>query len=171
MNIFYLDDEPATCATYHTDKHVIKMILESAQLLCTALNVTADYQVTPYKTTHVNHPCAIWIRASFPNWLYTYDLMHELEKEWQYRYNHTKRHASIISLHTYDTPLSIKELASMLLPNIGRTTPALAMPDWCKVPGEGNEVESYRTYYREAKKELHSWTKRGAPSWLSLPSL
>lgn len=62
MNIFYLDENPNLCAQYHCDRHVIKMILESAQLLCTALNVVAGQQVTPYKSTHVNHPCSIWVR-------------------------------------------------------------------------------------------------------------
>lgn len=60
MNIFYLDKDPKLCAQYHCDKHVVKMILESAQLLCTAVNEAAGKEVAPYKSTHVNHPCSIW---------------------------------------------------------------------------------------------------------------
>jgi len=92
MNIFYLDKDPRLCTRYHCDKHVVKMILESAQLLCTAVNVLAGEQVTPYKSTHVNHPCSIWIRESYWNWNYTYKLMLELELEWNHRYQHNKSH-------------------------------------------------------------------------------
>ena len=57
MNLFILHEDPAVSATYHCDKHVIKMILESAQLLCSTLNMLG-YD-TPYKTTHKNHPCRL----------------------------------------------------------------------------------------------------------------
>ena len=82
MNIFYLDEDPRLCAQYHCDRHVIKMILESAQLLCTAVNILAGEQVTPYKSTHVNHPCSIWVRESFDNWNYVWNLAKHLEVEW-----------------------------------------------------------------------------------------
>jgi hypothetical protein len=39
MNIFYLDKDPIKAAEYSCDKHVVKMILESAQMLCTAHRV------------------------------------------------------------------------------------------------------------------------------------
>ena len=59
MNIFYLDKDPQQAAKYHCDKHVVKMILESAQMLCTVVNEISGGQVTPYKSTHKNHPCKI----------------------------------------------------------------------------------------------------------------
>ena len=40
MNIFFLDWDTEKCAKYHCDKHVVKMILETAQLLCGAPHVT-----------------------------------------------------------------------------------------------------------------------------------
>ena len=85
MNIFFLDTDPVLAAQYHADKHVVKMILESAQLLCTAVNELAHKQVTPYKSTHINHPCSIWVRENYCNWSYVFELMLELEKEWQFR--------------------------------------------------------------------------------------
>ena len=39
MNIFYVDKNPETAAKMMCDKHIIKMILESAQMLCTAKRV------------------------------------------------------------------------------------------------------------------------------------
>ena len=64
MNIFFLDYDVKKCAKYHVDKHVVKMILETAQLLCGVHHVTAhdtahDTAHVPYKLSHKNHPCSI----------------------------------------------------------------------------------------------------------------
>lgn len=69
MNIFVLDEDIEKCARYHCDQHVIKMILESAQMLCTALNKKGHS--TPYRSTHSNHPCVLWVEQSHDNfcWL------------------------------------------------------------------------------------------------------
>ena len=66
MNIFYLDENHETCAQYHCDKHVIKMILETAQLLCCVHWVSGVE--APYKKTHVNHPSSVWARESLTNY-------------------------------------------------------------------------------------------------------
>jgi hypothetical protein len=58
MNIFLLDSNIKKCAQYHCDKHVVKMILESAQILSTVLRLNGVDQ--GYKTTHANHPCTLW---------------------------------------------------------------------------------------------------------------
>ena len=55
MNIFYLSHDPEEAAQYQYNKHVVKMILESAQLLCTAHRELGNDDV-PYKSTHKNHP-------------------------------------------------------------------------------------------------------------------
>jgi len=160
MNIFYLDEDPKLCAQYHTDKHVVKMILESAQLLCTAVNVLAGEQVTPYKSTHVNHPCSIWVRESFDNWNYVWNLAKHLEVEWNLRYNHNRRHKSLDALNE----AGIYRLAVHSLPDKGLTPVALAMPDHCKISSD--PVECYREYYRKEKVALHSWKGRERPFWI-----
>lgn len=165
MNVFYLDKNPILSAQYHTDKHVIKMILESAQLLCTAINVAANEQITPYKTTHINHPCSIWTRESYDNFKYVWYLMLELEKEWQFRYNHNKRHKSVESLVYFDlNGKTLLDLAESYLPNIGNTSPPLAMPEHCKISLD--PVECYREYYKTEKIPLHKWTNREVPHWI-----
>jgi hypothetical protein len=133
------------------------MILESAQLLCTAVNIRAGGQVSPYKTTHVNHPCSIWVRETRENALFLYDLMRELNKEYYFRYG--KQHLSYLKLEK----AGIVDLILEYLPEGGMTLPAVAMPDEYRID---SVVESYRNYYREGKKHLHNWTRRGAPSWL-----
>ena len=157
MNIFILDYNVEECAKAHCDKHVSKMILESAQLLCTAINVLAGEQVTPYKTTHTNHPCAKWARESNSNAIYLYELMSQLNQEYYFRYG--RQHLSYLKLEEN----KIFDLILKYLPKGEFTTPALAMPDEYKT---SNVVESYRNYYREAKQHLHVWAKRGQPAWL-----
>ena len=157
MNIFILDYNVEECAKAHCDKHVSKMILESAQLLCTAINVLAGEQVTPYKTTHTNHPCAKWVRESNSNAIYLYELMSQLNQEYYFRYG--RQHLSYLKLEEN----KIFDLILKYLPKGEFTTPALAMPDEYKT---SNVVESYRNYYREAKQHLHAWAKRGQPAWL-----
>jgi hypothetical protein len=160
MNIFFLDENPTLSAKYHVDKHVVKMILETAQLLC-GVHHTTD-QVTdqvPYKLSHKNHPCAVWARESLSNYLYLCELGLELGKEYTYRYG--KRHKSIevIEWCIVNKPN---------IPDIGFTTPAMAMPDEFKVD---SVVESYRNYYMGAKISLASWKNREKPFWFGKKEL
>jgi hypothetical protein len=160
MNIFFLDENPTLSAKYHVDKHVVKMILETAQLLCSVHHVTD--QVTdqvPYKLSHKNHPCAIWARESLSNYLYLCELGLELGKEYTYRYG--KRHKSIdvINWCIINKPN---------IPDIGFTKPAMAMPDEFKV---NSVVESYRNYYMGAKSDLASWKNREKPLWFEKKEL
>lgn len=103
MNIFVLDENPFKAAQllfkddiYMKNKRSKKMILESAQLLSTALN---EYNsgLPVYKTTHKNHPCAIWVRQSRQN--YTWLLMHMKGLNHQFRRLTGKNHASYEKLY------------------------------------------------------------------------
>jgi len=161
MNIFFLDKDPHLAALYHADKHVSKMILESGQLLCTAINVVAGEQITPYKTTHVNHPCAVWVRESKQNALWVFELMFYLNAEYKHRYDKKVKHDHLTLTKLLDT--KIVNLINTHLPDKPMTTPALAMPDDFKV---GDTVESYRNYYKLGKTHLHRWTKRQTPFWI-----
>jgi hypothetical protein len=75
MNIFVTYLCPVESAKALDDKRVVKMILESAQMLSTAINLSNMSQA-PYKSTHVNHPCSVWARTSKANfrWLLTHFL-------------------------------------------------------------------------------------------------
>ena len=154
MNIFVLDLEPKKCAEYHVNSHSIKMILETAQLLCGVHWVTGSE--APYKLSHKNHPCSIWVRECYENYVWLCDLGMELCKEYSYRYG--KRHKS----------QDIIEWCIINKPNIrnnGDITPfALAMPDECKI---GDAVESYRNYYMISKRNLAVWKNREIPYWFN----
>ena len=92
MNIFILDENPKKCAEYHNDKHVVKMILETAQLLCGVHHMVESKLDVPYKLSHKNHPCSIWARECIENYVWLCDLGMELCLEYTYRYG--KRHKS-----------------------------------------------------------------------------
>jgi hypothetical protein len=157
MNIFLLDWDVKKCAQYHVDKHVVKMILETAQLLCGVHHVTEQVtEQVPYKLSHKNHPCSIWVRESLSNYIYLCELGLELCKEYTYRYE--KRHKS----------QEVIEWCITNLPNIedkGITQPARAMPDEYKVE---SVVQSYRNYYIGEKGSFAVWKKRKTPDWYQL---
>ena len=154
MNIFFLDYDVKKCAQYHVDKHVVKMILETAQLLCGVHHLTP--QVTPqvpYKLSHKNHPCSIWTRESLSNYLYLCELGLELCKEYTYRYGKRHKSQDVIEWCVTNKPSIV---------DIGYTQPPKAMPDEYKVD---SVVESYRNYYRGAKVSFAVWKNREKPFW------
>jgi hypothetical protein len=160
MNIFYLDSDPVIAAQAMTDKHVVKMILESAQLLSTAHRVLDGEPVVQlsvnnrrltrythptlddvlYKSTHINHPSGVWARESKNNYIWLYKHFVALCDEYTARYS--KVHASYQKLNTIlsEPPRSISDSPF--------TPIKLAMPTQYHLP---NAVEAYRLYY-EAEK-------------------
>lgn len=179
MNIFWLDFDVTKCAQYHCDRHVVKIILELAQMLCTAHRVldgtlveeeyvtttdkkrkrkvyVMDNDVQLYKATHVNHPCAIWVRTCDKNYTITYQLFIALCKEYTYRYQKTHKCYELFNITLSKLPDNIPNSKKM-------TPPALAMPEEYKVK---STIDSYRNYYRLGKKDIATWNKnRETPYW------
>ncbi len=153
MNIFVLDLDFKTCARFHCDQHVSKMILESAQLLCTALNKKGIK--TPYRSTHMNHPCTLWVGESFDNFTWLRKLALALNTEYRYRYRKDTDHKSVAVIH---------EIADVRFEAIGLTPFAQAMPDEYKVPGDA--VAAYRRFYVGEKLRFAKWTRRRIPAWV-----
>lgn len=154
MNIFYLDSDAGQCARYHNDKHVVKMILESAQLLCTAHWVSGLPFKDMYKPTHMRHPSSLWARESAAHYLWLYDLFINLQLEYTYRYG--KQHASSrLNTNLLVVPFRIE-------PTKWLREPPQAMPEQYR---QDSAVEAYRLYYREDKAPLAQWTKRHPPHW------
>ncbi len=153
MNIFVLDENIERCAHYHCDQHVVKMILESVQMLCTTLNKKGF--VTPYKSTHVKHPCVLWVEQSYDNFVWLKQLCEALNQEYRYRYNKSSDHKSMAVL---------AQLEGITYPANGLTDFAQAMPEQYKLPGDA--VQAYRSFYRAEKMAFARWTKRSLPEWL-----
>lgn len=157
MNIFVLDENPKIAAQYHCDKHVIKMILESVQMINTAINISYNAQIG-YKSAHVNHPCAIWVRESLSNIVWLYRLTKQLNYEYRYRFNKKRNHASWDHLLTLPKPNIL---------DIGLTPFRLAMPENIKIQANYDPVLAYRLYYIQNKSHILKYTKRPMPNWIS----
>lgn len=160
MNIFYLSNEPDDCARQHVDKHVVKMILETAQLLSNAHHMLdGDQVIKPiYKLTHKNHPSAIWVRSSDKHYAWLWSLLLSLCKEYTYRYGkvHKVQRDGLINV-LEEPPRNIPRTDFM-------NDPPPAMPDEYKT---NNAIESYRNYYKGAKKHFARWTNRPVPEWFN----
>lgn len=154
MNIFFLDYDVRKCAESHIDKHVVKMILEYAQLMSTAHRVLDETDnETLYKATHKNHPCGIWVREDAANYNYVYSLFLELCDEYRRRYGKT---------HLTETKLAdLLETPPANMPDKGMTVPPQAMPEEYR---REDPVEAYRAYYKGAKSDIATW-KTTPPSW------
>lgn len=113
MNIFFTDKSPLKSAQYLDTKRVIKMILESCQMLATAINENDG--VAPYKSTHKNHPSNVWSRESYENWNWLWYHMVSLQME--YKRRRGKVHKSFLIFLKSD----IKLQARQLLPSKGLT--------------------------------------------------
>ena len=159
MNIFVLDLDQARCAQYHCDKHVVKLIVETGQLLCSAHHMAPRGQTPPYRLTHKNHPAAIWTRSGIENYRWLATLGMELCKEYTYRYGRPGK-------QTHKTQ-EVIEWAVDNEPCLPMTsTPfALCMPDTFKC---SDPVQSYRQYYCAAKSGFATWTKRNIPHWFQV---
>jgi hypothetical protein len=152
MNIFVLDLDPKLAAQMHTNRHVVKMITETAQILSAVLLLNG--QNATYKLTHKNHPCTIWARESLSNWMWLRELGLALHDEYKFRYGDFKEHKAALEIEKLEIPTIFDK---------GLTPFALAMPDEYKTD---DPVESYRNYYLGAKTHLFEFGNRGAPIWI-----
>jgi hypothetical protein len=181
MNIFYLDENPQTCAQMHLDKHVVKMILEYAQLLSTAHRLldgelyveksksgrNIDRYALPdpelekllFKASHVKHPSAIWCRANVQNYMWLAELL-----EWTC-VEYTHRYGKVHSVERSGLMQALKNNFPRNLPIGPLTAPPPAMPDDCKIAGDS--LRSYHKYYLEKKRPFAKWTNRQMPDWFS----
>lgn len=185
MNIFYLSENPVQAAEWMVDKHVVKMILESAQLLSTAhrildgTEIQIEVQVQQedgslknrkkkwwllndsreevlYSATHINHPSAIWCRSSVENYNWLVDHFFALMQEYTHRYDKRHKCYGELSYMLQSPPKKLEEYDMTLMPS--------AMADEYKISED--PIINYRNYYKSGKIHLHKWTKREAPEWI-----
>ena len=151
MNIFVLSEDPEESARMQCDKHVVKMILESGQMLCAA----HDPGEAPWKRTHFNHPCTVWTRSSRAN--YEWLSVHGLELCAEYTRRYGRRHGA------EDVLLWCAENIPRNLPDVGLTPFAVAIKD--KRYHLGDVVSSYRAYYLGEKSRFAKWRYCDPPTW------
>ena len=179
MNIFYLHNNPKTCAEYHVDKHCVKMILETCQLLSTAHRVLDGEQTIVksatgrnvkrwilkdqrdeqlYSATHVNHPSAVWARQNRMNYYWLWTLLVALCEEYTYRYGKVHKCQEIGLVDT------LKWFPNNLKHGVF-TEPTPAMPNQYKVLGD--VAKSYHNYYNGEKQRMFAWKKRDVPGFIN----
>ena len=181
MNIFVLDTDPVIAAQLQCDKHVVKMIVETAQLLSTAHRMLDGTMVRKpnkngrmlqvwqlddnrdsvlYKACHYNHPSGVWCRESDTNyqWLYTHFIA--LCEEYTHRYG---------KVHATDTKLRAALAPSPTnIPKQTMTPFKLAMGTNPECIDNSDPVGSYRKYYRTKKDRFKmAWTNRTTPEWFA----
>ena len=152
MNIFVLDKDPAKAATMLCDKHIVKMIVETAQMLCTASHANGHVN-TPYRPTHKNHPCTLWVNESKDNWDWLVAHGEEMCAEYTRRYGRIHKTQSVIEW--------CKNLGSSPKKSIGLTPFKQAMPPAYK---HTDPVKAYRDYYRGEKSSFAKW-RTHPPAW------
>lgn len=168
MNIFILDENPAIAAQMLCDKHIVKMPLETAQLLSnvfsTALKVPNPFVSiinqnieVPYKLTHNNHPCSLWARQSEGTFRWLIKYGKELCTEYTWRYK--RKHKSEEVINWCD---SNKDLLIFQSTDIQAFVQALPDRYKCSSP-----ITAYRKYYLHEKMRFAKWEKvREAPDWI-----
>jgi hypothetical protein len=163
MNIFILNRDPTLAAQQQCDKHVVKMILESAQMLSTVHrlldgNDWADANLL-YRSTHKNHPCTVWTRESSTNYKWHYE--HFLALCYEYTYRYGKTHLSETKF------INVLDKLPNNIPQ-GKMTPfKLAMAKFPECIKE-DAVESYKLYYHTKLDNMSMvWTKRKQPEWFN----
>jgi len=178
VNIFYVDEDPMDAAQALVDKHVVKMILESAQLLSTAHRVLDGQEIegksatgrkarrwilpdarddVMYAATHINHPSAVWCRTSVRNYDWLVDHFYALMREYNHRYNKSHKCYGELSYMLQSPPHNLKAW------------------EWTEMPScmaeeyiiSKDPLTNYRNYYRIGKSNLHKWTNRQPPEWIN----
>jgi len=162
MNIFGVDNDTTTCATYHTDRHIVKMPLETAQMISFVYydkelwEAPIPQLLMGNSNSHDKHPCSLWIRENISNFIWSCEFGIKLVEEYRFRYNSVKHERCMLIFQWALENLPVLEVDF-------RTPFAKAMPEEFKVDCS---VESYRNYYKFGKSELHQWTKRNKPEWI-----
>ena len=181
MNIFYLDKDPIKAAEMSCDKHVVKMILECAQLLSTCHRVqdgqeyydktkngrkikrwrhpNPNVEATLYKAGWIKLPSTIWLFESAYNYIWLYRHFMALNEEYKKRYNHTDDHVAVQKLGQL-----LKFPPKNAQYNKIGTDATPAMPEHCKISGDS--VASYRRYYILEKNRFATWKSPAkTPEW------
>ena len=182
MNIFVLDENPSIAAKAHCDKHVVKMIVESAQMLSTAhrmldgnecrrpsksgktmsryWTLPDDRETHMYRAVHMHHPCTKWTMETSGNYDWHFMLYMALCNEYQVRYGKIHKTDSCLSEALCELPHHIKAAP--------RTQWAMAMKANPECMDPSDAVKSYRDFYKTKRTRFNmAWTNRPTPNWFN----
>jgi hypothetical protein len=179
-----LSKDPVEAAQFQCNRHVVKMIVESAQMLSTAHRILDGIQkkgpsksgktvtkkwIHPdvnldtllYKTVHVNHPCTVWTMKSKDNYLWHWNHFIALCEEYTHRYENVHKTDSLLRDILSSPPKKIPDLGLTQFPLAMKSNPECMFPD--------DPVKSYRMFYQTKQKRFKMvWTKREIPDWFKI---
>jgi hypothetical protein len=153
VNIFVLSEDPKEAVISLGDRHVVKMVLETAQILSSASHLNG--KTIGYKPTHLHHPCVKWAAETLHNFLWLAEYGVYLAEEYHHRYNKTHKSKQVIWNLAKNGNIAIK---------LDKTPFAQAMPEQYK---QEDAVKAYREYYMAEKFHLFQWTNREMPDWIA----
>ena len=183
MNLFILDEDAVKAAQLQCDKHVVKMIVESAQMLSTAhrmldgtltrrksksgktmskyWELQDERENVLYKAVHAGHPCTVWTMESSNNYNWHYVHFVALCDEYKYRYG-----------KVHGTDKLLREALATPPKNIPvgyLTQQPLAMKANPECMDFNDVVGSYRKFYQTKQARFKmAWTARPIPEWFRL---
>jgi hypothetical protein len=161
MNIFILHRNPVVAARYHCDKHVVKMISETSQMISNTIrHIVPSCPAPLMERSHPNHPCAVWMRERYGNTAWSVRLLAALLREYDHRYGHPEKFARSRAILKWCQDHEILLMAR--LPTGDMTPFVQAMPNQYRNP---DPVEAYRAYYIGEKAGFARWTNRKPPAW------
>ena len=163
-------------AKYACDKHVVKMLTETIQIMSTSHRMLDGDEngVLPderddilYKKTHANHPCCVWARESDSNheWLWKYMVF--LEREYYHRFGqHNPVEKQLHGAFWDKGRAKYVAQTPTNMPKGPRTPFHIGMKQHPECIVEGDPIESYRNLYRSVKREFAQWKNGSIPEWL-----
>lgn len=180
--MFYLHDDPVVCAQWHCDSHVVKMIVEYAQLLSSThrlLDGTQRIEAREkdgktrrikvwdlpdsrndvlYRASHTGHPSRVWSGETSENYLWLYSLFCALCDEYTYRYRKIHKCDSQLRGALSQLPKTIKISARTAVPLCMGAEPQCINLD--------DRIGSYRNFYITKQKRMKlRWRNREVPEW------
>ena len=158
MNIFFLSNDPYEAAKWCVDRHVTKIVIEGAQVICNVFH--AQGLSAPYKQTHKNHPISLWVGKSRGNFDWVLDHAYGLSDEYTLRYGKIHKTLAVLDWCRENAHRLVFECDKLMkFPQ--------AMPDEYR---REDSVAAYRAYYIEGKKHLHKW-KLNRPHWIPVENV
>ena len=175
MNIFATSNDPIACALALDDRRLNKMVLETAQLICTACHVHGfDYRI-PYKSTHINHPCAVWAATNIANLEWLCDHFDALCQE--YRDRMRRSHSCEAAMQSLVDSLALYQFDDTIertpLPNCAAN--AELGITYKHLPDVHHAYRKYlavriaheiRAFVQCKANYYPKWTNKSAPEWL-----
>lgn len=157
MNIFVVQNDPVEAARDLCDQHIVKMPLETAQLLCNVRHLQG--LDAPYAPFNPKHPAAQWTAESRENYRWLLRHGSALCEEFTRRYQRRHRAENVIDF-------CADRAEDLHFDRQNATEFVQCMPEIYRIPHQA--VEAYRAYYRGEKSRFARWKYSPIPDWFKI---